>query len=88
MSLKENCLLRLRERRRRSVQQSYEEGAQIRRRLQELLGAPTPMQEVETPSTYAFSENEPACCSTKPRLNFLSSSPCSGCLAWLGTDRL
>jgi len=50
------------ERRRRSAQQSHEEGAQIRRRLQELLGGvPTPGQTVETPSTNASSENEPAC---------------------------
>jgi hypothetical protein len=36
----------IRERRRRSVQQRYEEGAQIRRRLQELLAIhiPTPSQ--------------------------------------------
>ena len=51
----------IRERRRRSEQQSYEEGAQLRRRLQELLGVPTPTQKVETPSIYASSENEPAC---------------------------
>jgi hypothetical protein len=50
MSLRE-LLASIRERRRRSAQQSHEEGAQIRRRLQELLGAPAPMQEVETPST-------------------------------------
>ncbi len=50
------------ERRRRSAQQSYEEGAQLRRRLQELLGGvPTAGQTVETPSTNASSENEPAC---------------------------
>jgi hypothetical protein len=48
------------ERRRRSAQQSYEEGAQIRRRLQELLGVPKLMQEVERPSPYAGSENEAA----------------------------
>ncbi len=51
----------IRERRRRSEQQSCEEGAQLRRRLQELLGVPTPTQKVETPSIYASSENEPAC---------------------------
>jgi hypothetical protein len=45
------------ERRRRSAQQSYEEGAQLRRRLQELLGGvPTPRQTVETPFTNDCSE--------------------------------
>jgi hypothetical protein len=49
----------LRERRRRSLQQSYEEGGQIRRRLQELLGVSTPMQEVETHPSNANSETDP-----------------------------
>jgi hypothetical protein len=43
----------IRERRRRSAQQPYEEGAQIRRRLQELLAVPTPAHEAETPFTNA-----------------------------------
>jgi hypothetical protein len=47
----------IRERRRRSEHQSHEEGAQMRR-LQELLGAPAPMQEVETPSTTASRETD------------------------------
>ena len=37
----------IREHRRRSAQQTYEEGAQIKRRLQELLAVPIPTQ-VET----------------------------------------
>lgn len=52
MSPKE-LLASIRERRRRSAQQSYEQGAQIRRRLQELLAVPSPAQQVEAPSTYA-----------------------------------
>ncbi len=48
----------IRERRRRPAQQSYGEGARLRRRLQELLGVPTPTQTVETPSTYASGESE------------------------------
>lgn len=35
----------IRERRRRSEEKSYEQGAQILRRLQELLATPTPTQE-------------------------------------------
>jgi hypothetical protein len=50
----------IRERRRRSAQQPYEEGAQIRRRLQELLAVPTPTQ-VETPFTNARIETDPVC---------------------------
>ena len=46
---------------RRHRPQSYEDGAQITRRLQELLADPTPTQEVETPSTKACTENEPTC---------------------------
>jgi hypothetical protein len=49
----------IRERRRRSVQQPYEEGAQIRRRLQELLAVPTPTQ-VAAPFTNTLIENDPA----------------------------
>ncbi len=63
----------IRERRRRSEQQSYEEGAQLRRRLQELLDVPTPTQKIETPSIYASSENEPA-----SRLNLRVSEDCIG----------
>jgi len=51
----------IRERRRRSAQQSYEEGAQISRRLQELLAVPAPTQEVDTPFTKAHSEDDPTC---------------------------
>jgi len=49
----------IKERRRRSAQQSLEEGAQIRRRLQELLAVPTPTQEVGTSFTNARIENDP-----------------------------
>ena len=49
----------IRERRRRLAQQPYEEGAQIRRRLQELLAVPTPLHEVETPFTNDCIENDP-----------------------------
>jgi hypothetical protein len=48
----------VRERRRHSAQQSYEEGAQITRRLQELLSVPNPALG-ETPSTSACSETDP-----------------------------
>jgi hypothetical protein len=48
----------IRERRRLSARQSHDEGAQIRRRLQELLGVPVSEQQVETPSTDASSEAE------------------------------
>jgi hypothetical protein len=52
---------RLRERRRRSAQQTTEEeGAQITRRVVELLAVSTPTQ-VETPSTNAGSEDDSAC---------------------------
>jgi hypothetical protein len=50
----------IRERRRRSAQQSREEGAQIIRRLQELLAVPTPTHEVEMPFKNARIENDPA----------------------------
>lgn len=50
----------IRERRRRSAQQPYEEGAHIRRRLQELLVVPSPTQ-VETSFTNARIENHPTC---------------------------
>ncbi len=59
MSLGE-LLASIRERRRRLAQQPYEEGAQIRRRLQELRAVPTPTQEIETPFTNARFENDPA----------------------------
>jgi hypothetical protein len=58
----------IRERRRRSAQRSREEGALIRRRLQDLLAVPTPTQ-VEAPSSYACNENEPAWHSRKACLN-------------------
>jgi hypothetical protein len=50
----------IRERRRRSAEQANEEGAQITRRLQELLALPTPTQ-VKMPTSNACSENDPAC---------------------------
>lgn len=57
----------IRERRHRSAQQStYEEGAQITRRLQELLADPAPTP-VQTPSTNTASENDPTCyCDGRP----------------------
>jgi hypothetical protein len=52
----------MRERRRRAAQQRIEEeGAEISKRLRELLSVPTPTQEVARPSTNAGSENDPAC---------------------------
>jgi len=50
----------IRERRHRSAHQSYEEGARIRRRLQELLAVPSPAHEVETRFTNVRIENDPA----------------------------
>jgi hypothetical protein len=50
----------IKERRRRSAQQPYEKGAQIRRRLQELVAIPIPTQ-VETSSTNARIENDAVC---------------------------
>jgi len=50
----------IKERRRRSAQQPYEKGAQIRRRLQELVAFPTPTL-VETPFTNARIETDPVC---------------------------
>ena len=58
MSLRE-LLASIREHRRRSAQQSYEKGAQITRRLQELLAVTKPTQEIETPSTNVCGENDP-----------------------------
>jgi len=49
----------IRKPRRRSAQQSHEEGALLKRRLQELLGVPVSEQQVETPSTDASSETDP-----------------------------
>ena len=60
MSLGE-LLASISERRRRSAQQSNEKGAQITRRLQELLADPTPKQEVETPPPTLAVKNDPAC---------------------------
>jgi len=51
----------MRERRRLAAQQSLEEGAQIMRRLQELLAVPTP-QEVAAPFANACIENDPTGC--------------------------
>jgi hypothetical protein len=55
-------------RRRRSVQQPYEEGAQIRRRLQELLAIhiPTPTH-VAAPFTDTRIENDPLCVRSRRR---------------------
>jgi hypothetical protein len=50
----------IRERRRRSAQQSSEKGAQIRRRLQELLTVPSPTHVVEMSFTNARIENDSA----------------------------
>jgi hypothetical protein len=66
----------LTERRRRSAQQPYEEGAQIKRRLQELLAVPSPAQGVETPFSHARIENDPA--AQEARLNLGFSAPCIG----------
>jgi hypothetical protein len=64
------------ERRRRSAQQPYEEGAQIKRRLQELLTVPSPTQEVEIPLSHARIENDPA--AQGARLNLGFSAPFGG----------
>jgi hypothetical protein len=56
----------IRERRRRSVQQPYEEGAQIRRRLQELRAVPPPTQ-VAAPFTATRIENDPLCVQSQRR---------------------
>ena len=64
------------ERRRRSAQQPYEEGAQIKRRLQELLAVPSPTQEVEISFRHARIENDPA--AQGARLNLGFSAPCIG----------
>jgi len=69
MSLGE-LLASISERRRRSAQQSYEKGAQITRRLQELLADSTPKQEVETASTNACS----AFCNIAFKLTTIASS--------------
>ena len=60
MSL-ETLFASIRERRRRSAQQSLEEGAQIRRRLQELVAIPISMQEVAAPFTSARIESDAVC---------------------------
>ena len=54
-------LASIKEHRRRSAQQPYEKGAQIMRRLQELLAVPIPTQEVAAPFTNARIENDPVC---------------------------
>jgi hypothetical protein len=70
MSLGE-LLASIREHRRDSAHQSTEEeGAQISRRVLELLGVPTPTQEVERPSTNACGENDPTCCCDVGRLHW------------------
>ena len=55
-----NLFASIKERRRRSAQQSYEEGAQIMRRLQELLAVPTPTEEVAAPFTTVCNHDLPA----------------------------
>lgn len=61
MSLRE-LFATIRERGRRSASQyTEEEGAQITKRLQELLAVPLPKQEVETPSTDAGVKNDLTC---------------------------
>lgn len=65
------------ERRRRSAQQPYEEGAQIKRRLQELLAVPSPTQEVEISFSHTRIENDPAA-AQGARLNLGFSAPCIG----------
>lgn len=60
----------LTERRRRSAQQPYEEGAQIKRRLQELLAVPSPAQAVEIPISHARIENDPAAQEARLTLGF------------------
>jgi len=62
------------ERRRRSAQQPYEEGAQIKRRLQELLAVPSPTQEVEISFSHTRFETDPA--AQGARLNLGFSAPC------------
>jgi len=52
----------IKERRRRSAQQSCEEGAQIMRRLQELLAVPTPTQAVAAPFASVRIENDQTGC--------------------------
>jgi hypothetical protein len=49
----------IRERRRRSAQQSFEEGAVIKIRLQELLAVPTP-PDADVSSINARAENDPS----------------------------
>jgi hypothetical protein len=66
----------IRERRRRLAQQPYEEGAQIKRRLQELLAVPSPTQAVEIPISHVRIENDPA--ALEARLNLGFSAPCIG----------
>jgi hypothetical protein len=63
------------ERRRRSAQQPYEEGAEIKRRLKELLAVPSPTQEIE-PLSHARIENDPAAQGVCSNLGF--SAPCIG----------
>jgi hypothetical protein len=55
-----NLFASIRERRRRSDLQSYEKGAQIIRRLQELLTVPATTHEIEMPFTSVRIENDPA----------------------------
>jgi hypothetical protein len=51
----------IRERRRRSGEQSCEEGARIMNRLHELLAVPMPTPKVEAPPLNTSGENGPAC---------------------------
>jgi hypothetical protein len=56
----------IKERHRRSVQQQYEEGAQITRRLQELRAVPTPTL-IAAPFTDTRIENDPLCVQSRRR---------------------
>ena len=56
----------IRERRRLAQQSSEEEGAQIMRRLQELLAVPGPTR-IAAPLTKAPSENDPVCVQGRQR---------------------
>jgi hypothetical protein len=75
----------IRERRRRSAQHSTEEGAQITRRLQELLAA-APTQEVDTISAKARSENDPTSDCDVGRLHW-SLSEQGGYVGYPASDR-
>jgi hypothetical protein len=66
------------DRRRRSAQQSYQEGAQIKRRLQELLAVPSPTQEIEIPFSHAVLKTTQHPFLSEARLNLDFSEPYIG----------